>query len=316
MRTKWILIPASVLLVLCLVSAPFAAAKGLKIKNGIVHACLKTKGKKSQRGTIHVVNSPKQCKKRKGERALTWSLAGTTGANGTNGTDGAAGPEGPTGPRGATGSPGTAGTSGAPGVEGSAAVVEDTLKETINSQTKEIQLLLGKVGSLTTEVLDLEKGLGTVEEGLGTVNTTVGDLGDSVYESLGDLRANADGPVSAVNALAPLSGEVEALKELPDTVAALTSNLGEVSGTVTALNGTVDTLGGTVTGLTSTTGALTTQLTKTCEQVGTVGKGLETTGTALTTLGTKLSTVEILGIPILKLGEVPPAPVKLPELKC
>jgi hypothetical protein len=141
-----------------LVLAPLAGAKGPAIKNGVVHACLKTKGKKSQRGTIHVVNSPKQCKK-KGERPLTWSLVGTS----STGTERAAGPQGPVGPGGAAGTAGapgptgTTGTTGTTGEKGSAATVDDQLKETINEQTKEIQVLLSKVGSLTTEVLGLEK---------------------------------------------------------------------------------------------------------------------------------------------------------------
>jgi hypothetical protein len=89
MRTKRIVTCSSALLVLGLVLAPLAAAgKGPRVKNGVVHACLKTKGKKAQRGTIHVVSSPKQCKKKKGEQALTWSLTEATGAAGTAGTAG------------------------------------------------------------------------------------------------------------------------------------------------------------------------------------------------------------------------------------
>ena len=57
---------------------------------GVIHACMKTKGKKAQRGTIRVVTSPKACKK--GERALTWNLAGPGGSQGSQGSTGAAAP--------------------------------------------------------------------------------------------------------------------------------------------------------------------------------------------------------------------------------
>jgi hypothetical protein len=363
MRTKRILTCLSALAVFGLTQSPLADARGLKVKNGIVHACLKTKGKKSQRGTIRVVNSPKQCKKKKGERPLTWSLAGPSRP-----AAGAAGPAGPPGPAGAQGATGAAGPvgptggNGGQGEKGSAAEVEELLKETISEQQKEIQVLLGNVGTLTTEVIDLESGLGTVKSsvaGLGqTVDESLGDLKtelngnlasvktdlegtiggvrtglegsiESVQTDLGGLEGNVDGLVAAVNGLEPLSGEVEALKELPATVAALTSNLGTVTGTVNELKplagsvealeklpATVTALNGTVGGLTATTGTLTSQLTKTCEQVGTVGAGLESTGAALTNLGTHLTTVTVLTIPILSLGEVPPPPTELPKLKC
>jgi hypothetical protein len=111
MRTKLLLTMSSALLVLGLVLAPLAAAgKGPRVKNGVVHACLKTKGKKSQRGTIHVVDSAKQCNRKKGEQALTWSL-GTS----TTGTQGPAGPAGETGAAGPTGKAGAAGANGANG---------------------------------------------------------------------------------------------------------------------------------------------------------------------------------------------------------
>lgn len=216
MRTKTFLTCLSALVVLGLTVVPLAGAKGLKVRNGVVHACLKTKGKKSERGTIHVVNSARQCKKRKGERPLTWALGSPHGA-----TTGPAGPSGPGGPAGPQGASGAQGPTGAAGQAAQAAVV-DTLKETISSQGKEIEVLLGKIASLET-----------------------------------------------------------------------------VAG-----------------GLTTTTDTLTASLKETCQQVGAVGEGLETTGTALTSLATHLTTVNVLGIPIVGLGEVPPAPPVLPELDC
>lgn len=284
MRPKRIFTCSTALLLLGLAIAPLATAKGLKVRNGVVHACLMTKGKKSERGTIHVVNSPKQCKKRKDERPLTWALAGPTTA-GTGG-EGATGPQGPTGPQGATGATGPAGATGGAGGQGekgSAAAVEEQLKETIVDQSKEIQVLLGKVDSLTTEVLDLE-------EGLGTVRSSVTDLGQSVNDSLGSLKTELDGNLDTVK-----------------------TNL---EGTIEGAQTNLATLTGTVNGLTTTTNGLTTSLQKTCQQVRTVGTGLESTGTALHQLGTHLTTVTVLTIPILSLGEVPPEPVALPELEC
>ena len=51
------------------------------MKNGVIHACLKTKGKKSQRGTIHIVGSARKCNRRKGEQGV----AGPTGTAGAQG---------------------------------------------------------------------------------------------------------------------------------------------------------------------------------------------------------------------------------------
>jgi hypothetical protein len=70
MRTKVLLSTSSVLLVLGLVLVPLAAAgKSPVVKNGVIHACLKTKGKKSQRGTIHVVSSARSGWSRRGHRS-------------------------------------------------------------------------------------------------------------------------------------------------------------------------------------------------------------------------------------------------------
>lgn len=216
--------------------APLASARGLKVKDGVVHACLKTRGKKSERGTIHVVNSPRQCKVKRGEQALTWSLAGGAGTPAT----GAAGPPGPAG---AAGPAGATGEAGGQGETGPAAEVEGALKETIRDQSKEIQVLLGKVGSLTTEVLDLEDGLGTVRAsvtGLGeTVDDSLGSLKTeldgnlaTMQTSLGGVKTEVDGLLSTVNALEPLAGNVATLNGLPTAVTDLGT---EVAGQCTSL---------------------------------------------------------------------------------
>ncbi|HVV90662.1 MAG TPA: hypothetical protein VHB53_09225 [Solirubrobacterales bacterium] len=230
MRTKWLLTSLSALLVLGLVVVPLAAAgKGPRVKNGIVNACLETKGKKSERGTIRVVNSPRQCKKRKGEQALTWALAGTAGNGG--GTDGAAGPQGPVGPQGATGATGAAGERGAQGESGAAATIETKLKETITTQAKEIEDLAGHVVTLTGEVLGLEREL----------ENTI----DGVRADLGSFEATTNQSIATVQATAEAGKELakEALDEiapLQDGLAGQCSSLGEV---VTQANGLGGALG-------------------------------------------------------------------------
>src|SRR3954469_5640773 len=145
MRTKPLLLMSSVFLVLGLVLAPLAVAgkKPQLVKNGVIHACLVTKGKKSQRGTIHVVSSAAKCNKKKGEQALTWGVAGPAGANG------APGPAGVPGANGTTGGAGATGATGAQGEKGSSAVIENSLKETIVQQGKTIELLTNEVETLT-----------------------------------------------------------------------------------------------------------------------------------------------------------------------
>src|ERR1700749_5045521 len=120
MRLKWIATCSSALvLVVALLVAPLASAgTSPRIKGGVIHACMKTKGKKSQRGTIRVVSSAKQCKKNKGEKPLTWSLVGTTGAQGTTGPEGQAGAKGTSGTSGTTGSTGSNGAAVADGTNG------------------------------------------------------------------------------------------------------------------------------------------------------------------------------------------------------
>lgn len=315
MRTNRLLTSLSALLVLGLVAVPSAAAgKSPRVKNGIVQACLATKGKKAQRGTIRVVNSPRQCKKKKGEQALTWALVGT--ASGGTGTEGATGPQGPTGPQGATGAPGTAGPAGEPGGQGekgSAATIEDTLKETIATQSKEIEVLLGKVGTLGDELLDLE-------DGLGTVKTSVTNLGTSVNKSLDDVKTELNGTIDGVetnlegqigtlktnvvdplvskvgllDALEPLTGKVDALEELPgrvDSLAASLTKLEPLTDNVKVLNelpGKVTDLSGTVTELAPLTDKVT-QLAALPGEVGLLQGATEGLKSTTQTLGLKVA---------------------------
>jgi hypothetical protein len=63
------------------------------VQGGVVHACLKTKGTKKTVGTLRVVNAAKECHRKRGETAIAWNLAGTSGTPGTSG----GGTEGSTG---------------------------------------------------------------------------------------------------------------------------------------------------------------------------------------------------------------------------
>lgn len=70
---------------------------------------MKTKGSKQTVGTLRIVSSTKECKRKRGETALTWNLAGTSAASvggneGSTGRTGEKGARGETGPRGETGS--------------------------------------------------------------------------------------------------------------------------------------------------------------------------------------------------------------------
>src|ERR1700712_5408580 len=142
----------ALLAVLGLLAAPLASAAP-RVQGGVVNACLKTKGSKRTIGTLRVVASTKECKRKKGETALSWNLAGSSGTSGS-GSEGSSGK---------TGEKGARGEAGAKGETGSAAVVDKKLEETITNQSKELEKLGGKVVSLSTEVLNLEQTLGTVQ---------------------------------------------------------------------------------------------------------------------------------------------------------
>jgi hypothetical protein len=127
------------------------AAAATPAGGGVIHACMLTKGKKATRGLLRVVPAASACKKRKGEKPLEWSVAGPAGQSGSGGASGAQGATGDT---------------GAQGAPGSAATLDKTVTETLTSQAQQIQ-------ALTTKLLALEGGLGSVETGLSGVQATV-----------------------------------------------------------------------------------------------------------------------------------------------
>ncbi len=183
MKTKLVAPLVSVLLVaLGLMVAPLAsAASAPLVTNGSVHACVKVKGKASQRGMMRVVGAKQKCNTKRGWKALAWNVAGSNGANGESGS----GSQGPAGPRGATGA---AGATGLAGPAGSDATVDNQLKEIIKSQTLEIEKLTNEVSTLTGGLLNLTS----------TVNGVEGTL-DSAVTSLTSLTGKVGGQCTLLN---------------------------------------------------------------------------------------------------------------------
>lgn len=117
-------------------------------RDGVVHACYVVKGKK--KGTIRVVPRAASCKKRNGQRAITWSMGGP------DGTKGAVGPQGTSS---APGSDGAGGASGVAGVAGPAGQVEKSVLETIQTQSTVINELTKEVTALETSLVGVEDTL-------------------------------------------------------------------------------------------------------------------------------------------------------------
>src|ERR1700761_1000557 len=167
MKTKLITPLVSVLLVAQgLVVAPLAsAATTPSVQNGVVHACMKVKGKRSQRGMIRIVGPTQKCNAKQGWKALNWNITGVTGAKGDNGAPG------PAGAKGVNGNNGSNGAAGAHGEKGAAATVETQLKEVISGQTKEIEKLTNEVSTLTGGLVNLTATVNGVE---GTLTSALG----------------------------------------------------------------------------------------------------------------------------------------------
>lgn len=226
---------ATVVVALLLLAGSVGVARAAApVSGSVIHACLVTKGK--AKGTLRVVASARGCKKRRGERALTWVVSGPTGApgadgppgsngspgaNGNPGANGATGPAGAPGAKGdqgaagATGAAGPAGASGPIGATGPAGVIEQSLLDTI-------QLQATQIGALTAQVQDLSKELGDVQGAVDGVEGTVNTLDGAVTGIEGNL-SGLDGVVSS----------------LETNLAAAEKNVAGVKTTLTALQGTV-----------------------------------------------------------------------------
>lgn len=158
-------------------------------KNGVIYACFKAKGK--NKGALRVVASKRGCKKlRGGWRPVSWSANGSSGASGQSGTQGSAGTSGERGPQ---GNPGPEGKEGEQGLTGT---VEESLVETIQTQTTQIHDLTQQVTGLSGELLGLEADLNTqvtslTNEVTGLTNEVLG-LEDTVKSACTQLSALTD----------------------------------------------------------------------------------------------------------------------------
>jgi hypothetical protein len=155
-------------------------------KNGRVYACYKAKGK--NKGAVRLV--PKKGKCRKGEKKVSWSVAGPAGQSGENGQNG---------------ENGAGGEGGAGGEKGTAAT--QTLE-------KQVQSLTSKLTSLESVL----KGI-TNNELLGALGKLQGVSGTGLQEAVAK--------VPVVNSLVP---RVTTLCEQSGTLTSRSNKLGEVIG--------------------------------------------------------------------------------------
>jgi hypothetical protein len=172
---------------LCLVGTAGAAQS--PVSGGVVHACLKAKGKAQVRGALRVVPSAKGCKKKRGERAIAWNVSGPSGGSGGNGAPGGAGSRGP------------AGQDGATGVDGPVGQIDTAL--TLDSQAELIDALGDKVVELEGSVTDLGGALDDACTQLSTVTDRV------------DLRTALD-DIGLTGVLATIGGVID-VPGLPGT---------------------------------------------------------------------------------------------------
>lgn len=138
-------------------AGPASAAKPLG-KDGTIYACFKAKGK--NKGALRVVSRKPACRKMRGWRPLSWSVTGPAGHEARI-------------ERGQQGPQGDAGAEGKVGQAGAAGQVEESLLETIEDQTTQIN-------ALTAQVADLE---GTVGDACGQLSTLT-DQSNEILDSL------------------------------------------------------------------------------------------------------------------------------------
>jgi hypothetical protein len=223
MKAKLIAPLVPVLLVaLGLTVPPLAsAATTPSVQNGVVHACMKVKGKKAQRGMIRIVGPTQKCNAKQGWKALNWNITGVAGAKGDNGAPGSAGAKG------VSGTNGSNGAQGAQGPQGSSATVETQLKEVIAAQTDKIEKLTNEVSVLTGGLLNLTS---TVQGVKGTLDSTVtsltgltGKVGTQCT-ALNQVSTEANGLLGGINQLTGVLGIllVPSPLTLPGTTTAVT----------------------------------------------------------------------------------------------
>ncbi|HEY0278983.1 MAG TPA: collagen-like protein [Solirubrobacterales bacterium] len=223
MKAKLIAPAVSVLLVaLGLVVAPLASAASTpSVANGVVHACMKVKGKAAQKGTIRIVGANAKCNAKRGWKPLNWNVTGPAGAQGDKGAEGPAGAKGPAGANGENGVP------GATGPQGSAATAETQLKEIIASQTDKIEKLTNEVSVLTNGLLNLTGTVSGVKDTLNSTVTSLTSLSGKVggqCTALNEVSTQANGLLGGINQLTNVLGIllVPSPLNLPGTTAGAT----------------------------------------------------------------------------------------------
>jgi hypothetical protein len=208
-ETRFRLVPAVVLtavvaLLMGLVGTATAAAPiG---QDGTIHACYRVKGK--PKGTLRVVPSAKKRCKR-GERKVTWNVAGTSGQTGASGQSGTGGQAG------AAGQAGQAGTAGSSGNE---------------------VVLQSKIASLSLKLEGLEGILNGVSHSdlLGVLGTLNGVNNAKLLGAVGAVEGLTNGDLTgAVDALTGLNNT-----KLTDAVDAVTGlNNTKLTDAVNAVQG-------------------------------------------------------------------------------
>jgi hypothetical protein len=213
-------------------------------RDGTIHACYRVKGK--QKGTLRVVPSAKKRCKR-GERKVTWSVAGTGGQTGTSGQSATGGQAG------AAGQAGQTGTTGSSGNEA---------------------VLQSKIASLTLRLEGLEGILNGVTHGdlLGVLGTLNGVNNTKLLDTVGAVEGLTNGDLTgAVDALTGLNNT-----KLTDAVDALTGlDNAKLLGAVNAVQGLDNTK------LTEAVGALPV-VDSLCTQASSVTGGINALRTGIT----------------------------------
>jgi hypothetical protein len=157
--------------------------------DGTIHGCYVAKGK--TRGTLRVLPARKQCKKRRHEKPITWSVQGPQGTPGSTGAAGAQGPQ------------------GAQGESGISPAQVSALVERINQQDATIASLTATVNGLTTTVGGLLAKLNGISG--AELNSTVDGLAalTALCTRAGDQTTFGNDLRSAVSGIA-LSGLIPA----------------------------------------------------------------------------------------------------------
>lgn len=214
-RLSTVICGAILALALSLTLAGVASAAPVG-KDGKVHSCYRVKGK--PKGALRVLRGAKgRCQR--GERKLSWTLAGVPGAAGAAGAAGLAGADG------AGGANGTAGADGA--------VSRTQLEERITDLTDRVEALEGLLGRVT----DLEGLTARVEALEGTLEGVTNETLTGAIATVAGLT-NSD-LVAAVES-------VPVVETLCDQAAALTAQTGALGDVIEglSLNGVLTALGG------------------------------------------------------------------------